>query len=205
MPVMGKSKEEVLAEFRSTEILEAARKVFAGKGFHDATIDDVAEAAGLAKGTVYLYYRSKRDLYWAALKDGILTMNEEMKRKVEAADTVQEKIRDFITLKVNYFEENRDFFKIYHAEFGNALMHPAHIHKDFTDLYLRQARVLEAVLRDAVRRRAIRNLRPDAAAFAISDLIRGMITQRLLGWSKADVTDDIEFVFDLVWKGIVRR
>ncbi len=44
MPVMGKSKEEVLAEFRATEILEAARRVFAEKGFHDATIDDVAES-----------------------------------------------------------------------------------------------------------------------------------------------------------------
>ena len=68
MPVLGKSKKEVVTEFRTAELLEAARRVFAEKGFHEATVDDVAEEAGVAKGTVYLYYRSKRDLYWAALK-----------------------------------------------------------------------------------------------------------------------------------------
>jgi AcrR family transcriptional regulator len=205
MPVMGKSKKEALTEFRTAEILEAARKVFAEKGFHDATIDDVAGRAGVAKWTVYLYYRSKHQLYWAALKHGILTMNEETQKKVEAARTLEDKLHAFVAMKLTYFEENRDFFKIYHSEFGNALFHPAHIRKDFTDLYLRQARVLETVLREAVRRKAIRNIRPNAAAFAISDLTRGMITQRLLGWSKAAVDDDIAFVFQLVWKGIAGR
>ena len=71
MSVSIKTKKDVVTEFRTSGILEAARKTFAKKGFHDATVDDVAAAAGVAKGTVYLYYRSKQDVYLATLKFGI--------------------------------------------------------------------------------------------------------------------------------------
>ena len=205
MPVLGKSKKEVVTEFRTAELLEAARRVFAEKGFHEATVDDVAEEAGVAKGTVYLYYRSKRDLYWAALKHGISSMHAETRRRMQQENTIEGKLHAFIATKIKYFEVNRDFFRIYHAEFGDALLHRAHINSDFTELYLRQASMLEDVLRNAAKLKAIRNIRTDAAAFMISDLTRGMITQRLMGWSSTDVESDIAFVFDLAWKGIAGR
>lgn len=204
MPVMGKSKKEVVAEFRTAEILEAARKVFAEKGFHEATVDDIAAAAGVAKGTVYLYYRSKREIYVAALEHGMRALYREIKQAMDAEETIAGKIQAFIAIKMAYFARHHDFFKIYYQEFGNTLIHPAALHKHFKDLYVQQARMLESVFQDASKRKALRNVRPEAAAFAISDLTRGMITQRLLGLSKADVADDITFIFDLVWKGIGR-
>ena len=202
MPILGKTKRKVLTEFRMAELLEAARKVFAEKGFHEATVDDIANTAGVAKGTIYLYYRSKRAIYWAALERGIAAMIEEVQTQVDAEETLEGKIRAFITIKLCYFERNRDFFKIYISEFGSAFTHPVQIRKRFGDLYLRQARVLEALLREGIKRKAIRSIRADTAALAISDLTRGIITQRLLGWSKGGVESDIRFIFDLVWKGI---
>ncbi len=202
MPVLGRSKKEVLTEFRMAELLEAARKVFAEKGFHEATVDEIADAAGVAKGTVYLYYRSKRAVYWAALERGVAALNDEVQARLAMEDTIENKIRAFIAIKICYFEKNRDFLKIYISEFGSALAHPAQIRKRFENLYLRQARVLEVVLREGVKHKVIRNIRADTAALAISDLTRGIITQRLLGWSKGDVKSDINFIFDLVWRGI---
>ena len=74
MTTTVRTKKDVVTEFRTTGILEAARKVFAKKGFSNATVDDIASAAGVAKGTIYLYYESKRDIYFAALKFGIEQM-----------------------------------------------------------------------------------------------------------------------------------
>jgi len=202
MPVLGRTKKEALTEFRMAELLEAARKVFAEKGFHEATVDEIADAAGVAKGTVYLYYRSKRAIYWAALERGITALHDEVKTQLAREDTLENKIRAFIAIRICYFEKNRDFFKIYISELGSAFTHPAQLRKRFGDLYLRQARMLEAVLREGIKRKAIRSIRVDTAALAISDLTRGVITQRLLGWSKGDVESDIQFVFDLVWRGI---
>ena len=71
MPYQGRTKTDVVSEFRRDEILDAAHRVFASQGFRDATVDHIAEAAGVAKGTVYLYFKSKDDLYWAALHRGL--------------------------------------------------------------------------------------------------------------------------------------
>src|SRR6266705_5435684 len=64
-------KEETRSKRRA--IIEAARKIFAIKGYEDTTIAEIAEAAGIAVGTVYLYFGNKRDIYtfvaldWATL------------------------------------------------------------------------------------------------------------------------------------------
>ena len=55
-----KTKQQVVMEFRRQEILDAARTVFARKGFADGIVDDIAAEAGVAKGTIYLYFPSKK-------------------------------------------------------------------------------------------------------------------------------------------------
>src|SRR6266705_1661424 len=122
-----KTKKDVVTEFRTSGILEAARKFFAEKGFHEATVDDIAEAAGVAKGTVYLYYESKRDIYFAALKFGIEQMYAMLDERLISVSTPQEKLRTLIAVKLQYFEENRDFFKSYYSELGNICIHPSTI------------------------------------------------------------------------------
>ena len=74
MPVAGRTRKDVVTEFREAEILQAARQVFARQGFADASMEEIAQVAGLAKGTLYLYYDSKRELYRAALRAGLVEL-----------------------------------------------------------------------------------------------------------------------------------
>jgi AcrR family transcriptional regulator len=203
MTAVLKTKKDVVTEFRTSGILEAARKVFANRGFHDATVEDIAEAAGVAKGTVYLYYESKRDVYFAALKFGIAEMYSLLLHELERASTPQEKLKALIAAKLSYFDENRDFFKIYYSELGNIpSAHPGGIDKEFKALYQDQARLVETILKEGMRKKVVRSLRTEQAAFAISDIIRGVVTHRILGWSKSKLYQDVDFIFDMVWKGI---
>ena len=202
MPVLGKTRKDVIKEFRTAELLEAARRLFAEQGFHATTVEDIAAAAGVAKGTVYLYYKSKHDVYWAALERGITELLNEIQTRLEAEAAPEDKVRAFIAIKIRYFETNRDFFRIYFSELGSGFSHPTQMPPQFEQMYLQQARILEAVLQQGIQDKAIREIRTDTAAVAISDLIRGIIVQRLLGWSTKDVESDIGFVFDLVWRGV---
>ena len=59
-------KEDVLNEFRRSELITSARRVFGAHGFANATMEAIARDADVAKGTVYLYYDSKRAIYEAA-------------------------------------------------------------------------------------------------------------------------------------------
>ena len=202
MPVLGKTRKDVIKEFRTAELLEAARRLFAEQGFHATTVEDIAAAAGVAKGTVYLYYKSKHDVYWAALERGITELLNEIQTRLEAEAAPEDKVRAFIAIKIRYFETNRDFFRIYFSELGSGFSHPTQMPPQFEQMYLQQARILEAALQQGIQQNVIREIRTDTAAVAISDLIRGIIVQRLLGWSTKDVESDIRFVFDLVWRGV---
>ncbi len=198
----GKSKHEVVSEFRCGEILAAARKVFAVNGFNEATMDDIASAAGIAKGTVYLYFSSKRDIYLAALKQGLTELMDRTRTNMNSANGIQARLRAFVRTRIEYAEANRDFIKIYHSEFGNLTNAAAH-DSEFQQLYLQQAKELENVLQAAMASGEIRHIRSDFAAFIIYDMVRGVMTQRLLEWSTVPLEEDIQLLNDLIWKGIV--
>ena len=73
-------------ETRPGEILDAALAVFAERGFAATRLDAVAAAAGIGKGTIYLYFGSKEDLFRAVVRQRLLPNLEEIERAL-AADT----------------------------------------------------------------------------------------------------------------------
>jgi AcrR family transcriptional regulator len=194
----------VVTEFRNAAILEAARRVFAAAGFEGASVDDVARAAGVAKGTVYLYYPSKEAIYRAAVRQGLEALVEELRRQVEAAPTLREKVRAFVETKVAYFDRNRDFFKIYLATFAD-LSTPRSCPEEMKSLYRRQLDILEGAFRAAAGRERVRRGRPKDAALAAFDLTRGVVTRRLLAPSRPRTDNDVELLLDLIWKGLAGR
>ena len=64
-------RKEREKEHRREEIIDAAQRIFFQKGLSAATMDEIAEAAELSKGTLYLYYNSKEDLYLSVMLRGM--------------------------------------------------------------------------------------------------------------------------------------
>jgi AcrR family transcriptional regulator len=62
----------------------AAREVFAHRGYHAATVDDITRAAGVAKGTFYLYFQEKREIYYEVIR-GFLLLIKDIGRSVADA------------------------------------------------------------------------------------------------------------------------
>jgi AcrR family transcriptional regulator len=187
---------------RSDAILDAARQVFAREGFAGATIDAVAKAAGIAKGTVYLYFRSKEELYWEALRQRLSEVQTRSDRAMAEVESTAEKIRAFIAVRLDYFEAERDFFRVYFAELGHSLVRAAGPDDKLEELYIGQARKLRAMLDEGVERGELRAQRTDATAYAILDLTRACLVQRLRGWSHNSAEEDLEHLCTLLWKGI---
>src|SRR5262245_34494180 len=181
MSTMSRTKRQVVSEYRTSELLEAARSVFSKKGFHDATIDDVAYEAGVAKGTVYLYFKSKQDIYLSALRDGIETLIQEMRTVAASSANAEEKLRKLIATKIAYFDKHRDFFRIFQSELGRM----EKTMSEFKDLYFDQAQIIEKILKQgAGEGLLLEKVNIKKAAFAIADLTRGIAIQRVFGWSK---------------------
>ncbi len=114
-PVPRKVRDKLL---RRADILNAATRVFAEKGYHQATMLDIAKQAEYAVGTLYLYFKDKQALYFALTEEKIDDLFRKIKDKIRSAQGSLEKIRVLVEEEFVYFEENKDFFRIYFSEEG---------------------------------------------------------------------------------------
>ncbi len=196
-----KRRHEVLAEFRQGEILAAARRVFARRGFEAATLDEIAAAAGLAKGTLYLYFDSKETIFWEALRECLETLRQRARRAMDAAPDVRGRLRAAVVVRCELMRNDAEFMRIYLTEFGHLCAHPTRYRKNFRDFYLDLARDLAVVIEQGVREGALRPVPPLETALMLALMVRDFFTSRFLGLFD-DQTEPEQFIFDLFWRGV---
>jgi len=97
-------------------ILAAALKLFAHEPYQAVTMDRVAEAARVAKGTLYLYFPSKDALYLGVLSDGLDTAYRTYQASADHKLPVVERLRRSIGVMVEFFDQRRDFLQFYAME-----------------------------------------------------------------------------------------
>ena len=97
---------------KGTRILHAAIRVFAEKGFKAAALEQVARQAGTAKGTLYLYFRDKQELYYRAA----LQVFDDVRAHVESCAAREsgpvEKLRAIARAQLEYFAVHRDAMRL---------------------------------------------------------------------------------------------
>jgi TetR/AcrR family transcriptional regulator len=120
-------RKEREKEHRKEEILDAAQKVFFERGLTTATMDEIAETAELSKGTLYLYYKSKEDMYLGVLMRGMEELHTEYERIGISGFSTVEKLVKLKSAYIDYFYKNRKFFRM-----TNFLQSP-YFHKQVSD------------------------------------------------------------------------
>jgi AcrR family transcriptional regulator len=193
------------ANRKRLDILDAAIDVFARDGFAAATVDAIASSAGVAKGTVYLYFRSKDELYGAALVRGGAELAALVTRQLAAATSLRAKIEAFVRVRLEYFEAHREFFRVYVAEFTNVFSRALRLSPELDRVYFEQARALEAELTAFVTQGGALSASPADVAFAVADLSRGTAVRRASGQTTNSLEADIEITTRLAWKGLRER
>ncbi|MFA6356309.1 MAG: TetR/AcrR family transcriptional regulator [Candidatus Omnitrophota bacterium] len=110
------SRKERDRQLRKADIYRAAEHIFALKGYHKATIRDIAKEAQYATGTVYLHFKDKDELYLSLFAEKLKGMLSIVESKMSSAKDAKGKLGIFIRESLAYFEENLDFFRIYVSE-----------------------------------------------------------------------------------------
>ena len=196
-----RTKEEVVEEFRKQTICDAAMRVVARKGIRSVTVQDIADEAGVAKGTIYIYFQS-RDEILARTMDGA---TEQLLEKLAAACQSCRSFRDLLERRVRtqlqHFEENRDFFRMYLAMAEPLGEKRLRKHATY-QTYLAQ---LEQLLREAVARKEIRDVRIDRLAVAISSVVRDIVLHRIIEREPPPLDEDVSFAVDFIMRGIGER
>lgn len=97
---------------KRARILEAATRIFASKGFACSTVAEVAREAGVADGTIYLYFRNKDDLLIRLVEERISLLIERMSRALEEARSPLEKVATFIRSHLRMVEASPELAQV---------------------------------------------------------------------------------------------
>ena len=193
---------------RQGDILKAAERVFATKGYHKATIQDVAKESQYAVGTIYLYFKHKEVLYLDLIERKIIDLISEVKKEVNKAGDAKEKIRILVHQQLTYFEENQDFFRIYFSERGGLRWAiKDKVSKRVRDKFVIYLDYITELLKDAQEKLLIRkDLEAKRLAYVLTSMLNAAIIPWLKGMcNKEKITDMADSILDIFFKGVEQR
>ena len=196
------TKEALVEEFRRDTILRAARHVIARRGVASASMQAIADGAGVAKGTLYLYFRDRDDL----VEQVASSILDELLARVRAAlDTqrpLRESLRELVRTNIEFFDANQEFLRVYvetrepdHAPWHRRRRRPQ---------YAQYLQLLEGSLAAAVQRGEMKPLDPSRVALFVAEGLRAILKQRLdEGVRKA--AEDVEWIVEMMVSGLGTR
>src|SRR6266700_407811 len=162
--------QELVTAARRKQILDAATQVFAEKGFHRATIKDIARVAGIADGTIYTYFPSKTEVLLGILH----RLNESAER--------EQHLRSFFTA----YLRKRMALLWPNAEVFQAVLPEMLVNEQLRELYYQQVlvptfTVAEHSFQAQHGAGQVRSLDVSLTVRAIAGLLLGLLTLQLLG------------------------
>jgi TetR/AcrR family fatty acid metabolism transcriptional regulator len=106
------NKRKGAAPDKRDRILNAAIKVFAKNGFYATRVSEIAKAAGVADGTIYLYFKNKDDVLISIFEDGIRRLLTILREVAASDDPVEQRITRIIELQLGLLEDQRDLAEV---------------------------------------------------------------------------------------------
>ncbi|HEY6531720.1 MAG TPA: TetR/AcrR family transcriptional regulator [Acidimicrobiales bacterium] len=112
------------AAARRRQLLDTALSTFARLGYHDASMNDIAEAAGVTKPVLYQHFGSKRELFLAVVADVAGGMRQVVRRATGAADGPRQQVEEGFAAWFQWVDDHRDGF---HVLFSHDVLRDAEI------------------------------------------------------------------------------
>ena len=169
-------------------LLEAAAQVFAERGFHGASLDEVAAAAGFTKGAVYSNFKNKEDLFLALLEANQQREMDALHATMEASDVPPEaRLSDFAHLIGNQTTELGENWTILYQEFSLYAMRNAAAREKLARFEAVTIEKVAELIRNEQARQGLTPEQTDHVARLIVALMNGIGIMRALN---ADAVDD---------------
>lgn len=182
----GATQDPIQAQLvasRRNQILDAATTTFARRGFHNTTIRQIAQEAGLADGTIYIYFKNKTDLLIGLLN----RLNESEQRPAQFAESLQGDLRTHFThylrQRMNLVEANMQTFR--------AILPELLIDEELRTLYRTQVveptfALAEPVVQEWIAQGTIRPLPASQLLRIVASTVLGLLVLRMLGDSTTE-------------------
>ena len=191
------------AQAKSAAILRGAIEVFARSGYFNAKVTEVAHAAGVADGTVYLYFKNKDDLLVSIFNTAMEAFNARASKELAELSDPREQLRHFARLHFESLEADQELAVVIQVEFRHSTKFMAQFSETMLADYLKHLRdILERGQQQGV-------FRADFNPKIVSKVIFGALDETVTNWvlshHKFKLTSLVDPVMDVFLNGIKER
>jgi len=198
---VSRKEREYLAH--REEILSAAEKVFAAKGFFPTTMSDIARKAEFGTGTLYKYFKSKEELYFTLIDEKVEEINRLVKAELSQKISAVERIKKAVGLQFEFMERNRDFFRIYISERNRfEWTVKDDLGKGFHEKMVTYINILADVIRQGIKGGEFRPLNPVDLAHALVGIVNSFVFEWLISREPYPLISKLDAVLEIFLGGV---
>jgi TetR/AcrR family fatty acid metabolism transcriptional regulator len=182
-------------------IIAAAAKFFGDKGYHDTTTAEIAESAGVAAGTIYIYFSSKEELLVAVFEEFLGRHMQRLREGVERETTPRDKLMRLLTLGLELMQDNPDSARIFLSQLRQST-------KMITTVAKRSSRAYKDIIEDVLTEGARTGMCRDVNVPATASMLFGAFQSTVLDWvadgCSYTLTDTLGELSEFVLHGVCK-
>ena len=188
------------------EIMSAATRVFAEKGYFAATLDEVAQEAEFSKGSLYNYFSSKEDLLYNILKQILNIRNRGFSSFFSGKKTFKEELIDFFIDEFNFVLGNPNIIKLMQMQhiMGFNALSDKHRQK-LGDIHNKGLRIILERISIAINNKQLKDIPADDIKEAIFITLQGLVFSPLSCRKFADINEHARLHVNILLNGIARE
>ena len=191
---MGKVK-------RRDQILEEAARLFSSQRFDEVLMDDIAQSAGVAKGTLYTYFSDKEELYFAVVFEGISRLNQQVLESASGQKDPERQLRNIVYSIVSFVVQNGFFYKLLSIEDSKSGAGKSVNRERWREQRNIQLNAIESVL-TAGRSEGVFQIRhPSVEAAILRDMVRSTV---ISAGAMLSVDEMVDVIMRIFLNGICR-
>jgi TetR/AcrR family transcriptional regulator len=187
------------------EMLTAALDLFSQKGYHNVSMQEIAERAEFAIGTLYKFFQNKEDLYKAMVLEQCDLFEEALVQAMEAPDDEVEKLRNYVRAKTARFCSNLPFIRLFLAESRGASFNiKASLNEEVRQRYYSFLERVAAIFASGIKRQRFKKV---ADPYYLAAALDSVIDASLLLWLDAPerhpYPQDPDAILDIFFRGLL--
>ncbi len=187
----NKSNERNIVSSRivkKNNMIKIAAKLFSQKSFHDVTMDEIAEKVGVAKGTIYLYFSSKDNLYLEILEHTFDSIESLLEKEINTDFLAPDKLKKVLAIVINFYRENIDVLKILSRDETHLIQE----HQDLTEKWRRRRiELYEKIIEKGIKEGSFKTRNTELAALILYGAVGAVMVFYDLDKSPEEIAEEL--------------
>ncbi len=190
------------AAARRKSIIDVAVKLFSEKDFHDVRIDDIAEEVGLAKGTIYLYFENKDQLFFSIIVERTEMLQASLQHTLNHDERFIPCLKQFIMNFIAWFDDHEPFFKIMYSD---KLRMSGETHQRMRDYKQEVFRgifsLTQKMIQKGQEQHVIQSVSPIDLSKVLLGILNSFLFHRILLGFKIPIEEEVEKIINYFMNG----